>query len=177
MTAAAEQTQATESAFAAILVDGSVVTWGDADCGGDGTAVRDQLKNVQQIQATKHAFAAIRGDGSVVTWGAADCGGDSSAVRDQLKNVQQIQSTCLAFAAILGDGSVVTWGDAGCGGDSSAVGDQLTNSHEKQTKQFDTCSCTFPVCVGICEMFIVCAGSPLSPEQLPPSDLAAQSSL
>ena len=61
VTAAAEQTQATESAFAAILVDGSVVTWGDADCGGDGTAVRDQLKNVQQIQATKHAFAAIRG--------------------------------------------------------------------------------------------------------------------
>ena len=31
------------SAFAAILGDGSVVTWGSADWGGDCTAVRDQL--------------------------------------------------------------------------------------------------------------------------------------
>ncbi|CAE7307011.1 cofH, partial [Symbiodinium sp. CCMP2456] len=97
------------AAFAAILGDSSVVTWGDDECGGDSSEVRDRLKNVQQIQATDEAFAAILGDGSVVTWGAA--GGDSSAVRDQLKNVQQIQATWYAFAAIRGDGSVVTWGD------------------------------------------------------------------
>ena len=36
--------------------------------GGDSSAVRDQLKNVQQIQASHNAFAAILGDGSVVTW-------------------------------------------------------------------------------------------------------------
>ena len=36
--------------------------------GGDSSAVRDQLKNVQQIQSTHHAFAAILRDGSVVTW-------------------------------------------------------------------------------------------------------------
>ena len=60
-------------AFAAILEDGSVVTWGDADCGGDSSAVRDQLRGVQQIQATHlRAFAAILEDGSVVTWGDAD---------------------------------------------------------------------------------------------------------
>ena len=57
-------------AFAAILGDGSVVTWGDADSGGGSSAVRDQLKNVRQIQATEGAFAAILGDGSVVSWGA-----------------------------------------------------------------------------------------------------------
>ena len=74
-------------AFAAILGDGSVVTWGHKESGGDSSAVRDQLKNVQQIQAKKDAFAAILGDGSVVTWGKAEAGGDSSAVRDQLKNV------------------------------------------------------------------------------------------
>ena len=83
-------------AFAAILEDGSVVTWGHASHGGDSSAVRDQLKGVQQIQATGKAFAAILEDGSVVTWGAsADCGGDSSAVQDQLRGVQQIQATHL----------------------------------------------------------------------------------
>ena len=74
-------------AFAALLGDGSVVTWGIAGNGGDSSAVQEQLKNVQQIQASSGAFAAILGDGSVVTWGHADYGGDSSAVQDQLRNV------------------------------------------------------------------------------------------
>ncbi|OLP97839.1 E3 ubiquitin-protein ligase HERC2 [Symbiodinium microadriaticum] len=126
------QIQASLGAFAAILGDGSVVTWGLAVSGGDSSAVQDQLKNVQQIQASGGAFAAILGDGSVVTWGKAVYGGDSSAVQDQLKNVQQIQASDYAFAAILGDGSVVTWGDADRGGDSSAVQDQLTHVQQIQ---------------------------------------------
>ena len=56
-------------AFAAILAEGSVVTWGDADYGGNSSAVQYRLKNLQQIQASDQAFAAILGDGSVVTWG------------------------------------------------------------------------------------------------------------
>ena len=115
----------THYAFAAILADGSVVTWGYVRSGGDSSPVRDQLKGVQHIQATVPAFAAILADGSVVTWGDADRGGDSWAVRDQLKGVQHIQATVPAFAAILADGSVVTWGDADRGGDSWAVRDQL----------------------------------------------------
>ncbi|OLP90809.1 hypothetical protein AK812_SmicGene27585 [Symbiodinium microadriaticum] len=126
------QVQACHQAFAAILGDGSVVTWGRPDCGGDSSSVQDQLKNVQQIQATARAFAAILGDGSVVTWGGVDCGGDSSSVQDQLKNVQQIQATARAFAAILGDGSVVSWGGVDCGGDSSSVQDQLKNVQQIQ---------------------------------------------
>ena len=43
------------------------LTWGDARCGGDSSAVQDQLRGVQQIQATEMAFAAILADGSVVT--------------------------------------------------------------------------------------------------------------
>ncbi|OLP91273.1 hypothetical protein AK812_SmicGene27044 [Symbiodinium microadriaticum] len=121
------QVQASGFAFAAILGDGSVVTWGDAATGGDSSAVQDQLKNVQQIQASRGAFAAILADGSVVTWGSAARGGDSSAVQDQLKNVQQIQANDSAFAAILADGSVVTWGSDAYGGDSSAVQDRLNN--------------------------------------------------
>ena len=117
--------QSTAAAFAAIMEDGSVVTWGNPYRGGHSSAVQDQLKGVEQIQATGGAFAAILEDGTVVTWGAARYGGDSSAVRDQLKGVKQIQVTFAAFAAIKADGSVITWGDAECGGDSSAVRDQL----------------------------------------------------
>ena len=121
------QVQASFGAFAAILDDGSVVTWGNADFGADSSAVQPQLKNVQQIQTSGYAFAAIRVDESVVTWGNAVCGGDSRAVQEQLKNVQQIQASHSAFAAILDDGSVVTWGDAVSGADSSAVQTQLKN--------------------------------------------------
>ena len=62
------QVQSSGTAFAAILGDGSVVTWGPAHCGGWSSAVQGQLKNVQQIQASHRAFAAILDDGSVVTW-------------------------------------------------------------------------------------------------------------
>ena len=69
------------------LEDGSVITWGDEDYGGDSSAVRDQLKGVQQIQATEKTFAAILEDGSVVTWGGSAGGGDSSAVQHELRFV------------------------------------------------------------------------------------------
>ena len=73
------------SAFAVMLGDGSVVSWGSADCGGDSRAVQHQLRDVQQIQASDSAFAAILGDGSVVTWGDADwwrqLSGTASAAR------------------------------------------------------------------------------------------------
>ena len=42
--------------FAAILGDGSLVSWGNADSGGDSSAVRDHLRDVQQIQASLQAF-------------------------------------------------------------------------------------------------------------------------
>lgn len=73
-------------AFAAVLEDGSVVTWGDAENGGDSSAVRDRLKNVVEIQSTYGAFAAIVEGGSVVSWGY---GGeaDSRAVAEELRNV------------------------------------------------------------------------------------------
>jgi alpha-tubulin suppressor-like RCC1 family protein len=70
-----QQVQATLYAFAAILDDGSVVTWGNPAHGGDSSAVKGQLKNVQQVQATSLAFAAVLKDGSVVTWGNHTAGG------------------------------------------------------------------------------------------------------
>eukprot|EP00435_Cladocopium_sp_Y103_P035696 s2096_g9.t1 len=127
-----QQIQGTESAFAAILADGSVVTWGDKDFGGDSSEVQDQLKGVQQVQSAVAAFAAVLADGSVVTWGFPYYGGDSSEVQDQLKGVQQVQSTGGAFAAILVNGSVVTWGAPNYGGDSSEVQDQLKGVQQIQ---------------------------------------------
>ena len=73
--------QSAKQAFAAILADGPVVTWGDARFGGDSSAVQDQLKHVQHIQSSPTAFAAIPADGFVVTWGDASWGGDSTAER------------------------------------------------------------------------------------------------
>ena len=67
----------TSRPFAAILRDGTVVTWGRARFGG---AVRRKIN----IQASETAFAAILADGSVVTWGDDDHGGDSRAVQHHL---------------------------------------------------------------------------------------------
>jgi hypothetical protein len=116
---------ASHCAFASIREDGSVVAWGDAESGGDCSAVQHQLYNVHLIQASCAAFAALRTDGCVVTWGSDGCGGDSSGVQGQLRDVCEIQATAEAFAAIRADGSVVTWGDSG--GDCSQVRDQLYN--------------------------------------------------
>ena len=117
-----------------------IITWGQADFGGDSSAVRDKLRGVHQIQATLNgAFAAILEAGRVVTWGHEFYGGDSSAVQDQLRGVQQIQATDDAFAAILEDGSVVTWGYADYGGDSSAVRDQLRGVQQIQGHKWGLC--------------------------------------
>ena len=97
-------------------IDGSVVTWGPSDTGGDSSDVQHQLKNVQCIQASSGAFAAILADRSVVCWGNVSDGADSSRVQQQLKNVQAIQASNSAFAAILFDGSVLTWGHPKWGG-------------------------------------------------------------
>ena len=76
-----QQIQATSYAFAAILHNGSVVTWGDPDRGSDSRQVREKLVRVQQIQSTSSAFAAILHDGSLVTWGYPVGGGDALGLR------------------------------------------------------------------------------------------------
>ena len=44
--------------------DGSVVTWGDADWGGDSTAVQDQLYMVAFVCGTSRAFLELRSNGT-----------------------------------------------------------------------------------------------------------------
>ncbi|CAE8607641.1 unnamed protein product [Polarella glacialis] len=134
---------ATCGAFAVIKNNGSVVTWGHPDMGGDSSAVASLLtEGVVQIVATDAAFAAIKDDGicgntgafaarksngSLVTWGSQFFGGDSSKVAPLLtEGVVQVCGTNTACAALLIDGSVVTWGDDEEGGDSSQVTTLLT---------------------------------------------------
>ena len=114
-----QKIQATGYAFAAIVEDGSVITW-------EALAVTVQQFKISWRVCSRFRPHTLRllpflEDGSVITSGDAEHGGDSSPVRDQLTGVQQIQATVSAFAAILEDGSVVTWGNADAGGDSSAV--------------------------------------------------------
>jgi Ca2+-binding RTX toxin-like protein len=107
-----------------------VVTWGDANWGGDSSAVTAALDgslDVTRVFSTGFAFAALRTDGSMVTWGGA-AGGDSSAVAARLDgtiDVTQVFSTGQAFAALRADGSVVIWGDPAGTGVSSTVASQL----------------------------------------------------
>ena len=135
------QTHVAASAYSfALWCPGSdkVVTWGDAECGGN--QVR-QLGFVKQIQVTDSAFAGILNDGRAVAWGMAIRGGDHSPVEGQLHDVQALHATDTAFAALLSDGSVVAWGgpnDHGegsatdNGADASAVQDQLVQVKELQ---------------------------------------------
>ena len=48
-------------AFAAVLEDGSVVTWGNKRSGGDCSSVQEKLKagKIKHIYSTNFAFAAV----------------------------------------------------------------------------------------------------------------------
>ncbi|CAE8601933.1 unnamed protein product, partial [Polarella glacialis] len=106
-----------------VALELDAVTWGNAEYGGDASAVAPLLAGgVVQICGNTSAFAAIKANGSVVTWGFAGNGGDSSAVAPLLaEGVVQVCGSRCAFVAIKANGSVVTWGSADVGGDSSAV--------------------------------------------------------
>ena len=134
-----------EFAFAALKTDGSVVTWGSSESGGDSSSVAEAIgadgtPAVKALFSTMYAFAALREDGSVVTWGDTSSGGDSPPVvknSNGASDVVQVFSTSRAFAALREDGSVVTWGNGGYGGDSSAVAEMI-DSTSTVTQVFST---------------------------------------
>ncbi|CAK9058436.1 unnamed protein product [Durusdinium trenchii] len=96
-------------AFAALLENGEVVTWGDHIFGGDTSSLRSTLKEVREVQATAMAFAALRADGTVITWGSSHVGGNCSRVQGHLRQVQKLFASAGAFAALRADQTVVTW--------------------------------------------------------------------
>ena len=88
-------------AFALRTGWGSVVTWGDAESGGDSSGVAAQLSGgVQSVTGNVSPFAAAKSDGSVVTWGHAAYGGDSSDVAAELSGCAQcVTASARPFAA------------------------------------------------------------------------------
>ncbi|MGS0695673.1 Ig-like domain-containing protein [Shewanella sp. 0m-4] len=112
-------------AFAALKTDGTVVSWGSRDFGGDSSSADAVLFDVKELTATSSAFAALKADRTVVSWGAYWEGGNSTPVAEQLKNVERVIGNEFAFAAIRLDGSVVVWGDARYGGDATSVANEL----------------------------------------------------
>ncbi|CAK9107054.1 Putative E3 ubiquitin-protein ligase HERC2 [Durusdinium trenchii] len=127
---------ATAGAFAALLENGEVVTWGDHIFGGDTSSLRSTLKEVREVQATAMAFAALRADGTVITWGSSHVGGNCSRVQGHLRQVQKLFASAGAFAALRADQTVVTWGQADFGGDSSQVQHLLRNVRCIQPSSF-----------------------------------------
>ena len=56
--------------LAARTRDGSLVTWGHQQYGGNSAAVADQLAaGVVRVYSTCYGHAALKDDGSVVSWG------------------------------------------------------------------------------------------------------------
>ena len=90
------------------LNDGTVVSWGDQEPGGDSCTVQAASIGVEAIYCTYHASAAVLNDGTVLTWGNKNVGGDCSTVQAALIGVETIYSTDYAFAAVLKDGTSVT---------------------------------------------------------------------
>ena len=57
-------------AVAGLKSDGSVLTWGDALCGGDSDSVADALtEGVSAISPMHCAFVAFKSDGTHIVWG------------------------------------------------------------------------------------------------------------
>ena len=93
------QLVASDEAFCALLHDGSVQIWGNADYGGDSSAVRHELQKVLQITASFAAFAALQENGTVASWGSPQAGGDQGDVVDRLVQVTDIASNSTSFGS------------------------------------------------------------------------------
>ena len=116
-------------AFAALKNNGSLITWGFSNYGGDSRSVSSSLSSgVVAVCSTIYAYAALKSNGSLIVWGDTSYGGDSSSVSSSLSSgVVAVYSTNYAFAALKSDGSVITWGEAINGGDSSSVSSSLSS--------------------------------------------------
>ena len=97
-------------AFAARKTDGTVVTWGDSNRGGDSSGVASDLTGVEVIycHARGRNFAAKKFEGTVASWGEFDY-----RLADA---VDVVYANRHAFAAKKPHGTVVTWGYPNEGG-------------------------------------------------------------
>lgn len=100
-------------AYAALKENGTVVTWGNSQFGGDSSGVQAHLEGVKAIYSTPEAFAALKEDGTVVAWGNPFAGGDISAVQSQLTDVKEIYASKFGFVALKNDKTLISWSGDG----------------------------------------------------------------
>ena len=102
-----------ERAFAALLNDGSLITWGDSGWGGVAPALAEG-KTFASLVASQQGFSAFF-DGGVLVWGQTMPAGKIVTL-PQGKSITLLATTREAFAAGFEDGSLQCWGVADCGG-------------------------------------------------------------
>jgi len=114
----------TRYAYAALKKNGSVITWGLVNSGGDSSQVKRLLEgNVVSIAASRYAFAALLKDGSVVTWGDPEAQRMTRETMSALRQgqFQSVTANRYGFAALGVDGNVVSWGSTGSEYSSSSI--------------------------------------------------------
>jgi alpha-tubulin suppressor-like RCC1 family protein len=101
---------ANRGAYAALLADDSVCTWGDSKYLTGIENVCESLHNVSKIYSNECAFAALMQNKTVLTWGMPMFGGDSSKVTNLLQDVVHVFPTETNFYAKKNNGRLVKWG-------------------------------------------------------------------
>lgn len=120
----------TEGAYALLKGDGTVVTFGDQDAGGNSSAVQPLLVGVTQIVGNNFDFVALRKDGKVVTWGygyAAKSG--DAEINPTLADISKLYVSGNAAAAVSNTGAAFAFGFTPQieAADSSSLTASLTN--------------------------------------------------
>lgn len=109
---------ASDSSFAALKMDGTVVAWGEYAVLASATENASAgLVDVTDIVSHETAFAALRSDGSVVTWGEYSSPDDiedniplTIAAEFLESGVSSLAGGNYAFTALKPDGTAVVWG-------------------------------------------------------------------
>ena len=133
---------------AALKSDGTVVTWGGYNYGGNSSEVSSELYDIEKIVSSTYSFTALRKDKTAISWGDANItynirtSTSENIIRStsvDLTNCVDVVSTRDAYAALKTNGSVVTWGNKVTGGDSSSVASYISSN----VKKLYSCSTTF----------------------------------
>lgn len=106
-------------AFAAVLSDSRVISWGVKEERQGFEEVQDELYDLQDLRATSGAFCALRDDGHVVCWGTPSLGGVRAGSAPIVG--RSLVSTLGAFGVLRVDGGVTSWGHPLAGGRATEV--------------------------------------------------------
>ena len=135
------------NAFAALKSDGSVVTWGYSNYGGDSSGVADQLSSgVTKIVSSIDGFAALKSDHSVVYWGSHGANNFTTSIGDSVlrmrdvsllleSDVVNIFASDSAFVALKRDGRLFGWG-WGVGADTLGISHNMEYAQNKVVNVF-----------------------------------------